>query len=148
MCDQHRCLCGTVVDCRGTHELSCSKSSARIARHSYINDIIYRAFVRGKIASVKEPVGLSCTDGKRPDGLTLIPWHLSWQESSMERHSCRYNSKFLLDVNFSNCLQCCRAFHLAQRREICRYSHYAQFLTIGFRDPRSHLFKALAFLEN
>ena len=74
LCDQHRCPCGTVVDCRGTHGFSCKKSSARIARHSYINDIIYRALVRAKIVSVKEPVGLSRTDGKRPDDLTLIPW--------------------------------------------------------------------------
>ena len=62
-----------MVDCRGTHGLSCKESLARIAKHSYINDIIYRALVRAKTASVKEPVGLSRTDGKRPDGLTLIP---------------------------------------------------------------------------
>ena len=74
LCDQHRCPCGTVVDCRGTHGLSCKRSSARIARHSHINDIIHRALIRAKIASVKEPVGLSRTDGKRPDGLTLVPW--------------------------------------------------------------------------
>ena len=76
LCDQHRCPCGTVVDCRGTHGLSCNRSSARIARHSYINDIIHRALVRAKIASVKEPVGLSLTDEKLPDGLTLIPWQI------------------------------------------------------------------------
>ena len=76
LCDQHRCPCGIVVDYRGTHALSCKKSSARIARHSYINDIIYRALVRAKIASVKEPVVLSRTDGKCPDGLTLIPWQV------------------------------------------------------------------------
>jgi hypothetical protein len=39
-----------------------------------VNDIIHRALVRAKIASVKEPIGLSRTDGKRPDGLTLVPW--------------------------------------------------------------------------
>jgi hypothetical protein len=26
------------------------------------------------VASVKEPVGLLRTDGKRPDGLTVVPW--------------------------------------------------------------------------
>jgi hypothetical protein len=30
--------------------------------------------VRAGVASVKEPVGLSRSDGKRPDGLTLVPW--------------------------------------------------------------------------
>ena len=73
---QYRYLCGTVVDCQGTHGLLCKKSSAKIARHSYINDIIHRAFVRVKIASLKEQVGLSPTDGMRPDGLTLVSWQV------------------------------------------------------------------------
>jgi hypothetical protein len=34
----------------------------------------HRSLVRAKVASVKEPVGLLRTDGKRPDGLTLVPW--------------------------------------------------------------------------
>ena len=76
LCVQHRCTCGTVVNCRGTHWLSCKRSSARLARHSYINDIIHRELVRVKIASVKEPVGLSRADGKRPDYLTLVPWQV------------------------------------------------------------------------
>ena len=75
-CNQHRCSCCTVDDCRGTHGLSCKKISVRIARHSYIKDIIYRALVWAKIASVKEPVGLIRTDGKHPGGLTLIPWQV------------------------------------------------------------------------
>ena len=76
ICDQQRYPCGTVVACRGTHKLSCKKSSARISKHSYINDSIYYALARAKIASVKEPGGLSRTDGKRPDSLTLIPWQV------------------------------------------------------------------------
>ena len=39
-----------------------------------LNDLIYRALVSANIPTNKEPVGLSRTDGKRPDGLTLIPW--------------------------------------------------------------------------
>ena len=46
LCVQHRCPCGTVADYRGTHGLSCKSSSARIARHSYLNDIIHCALVR------------------------------------------------------------------------------------------------------
>ena len=52
---QRRCPFGAEVDCRGTHGLPCKRSSARIARYNYINDIIHRALVRAKIASVKEP---------------------------------------------------------------------------------------------
>ena len=39
-----------------------------------LNDIIWRAFGTASISRVKEPSGLCRNDGKRPDGLTLIPW--------------------------------------------------------------------------
>ena len=62
------------MDARGTHGLACKLSSGRMARHHHINDLIWRALQRAGIPSTKEPAGLSRTDGKRPDGLTLIPW--------------------------------------------------------------------------
>jgi len=37
--------------------------------------IIWRAFGAAGIPAVKEPSGLETQDGKRPDGLTLIPLH-------------------------------------------------------------------------
>ena len=62
--------------------LSCRRSSARQQRHAQLNDIIWRVIKRAQIPVAKEPVGLSRTDGKRPDGATLIPWSrrkpLSW----------------------------------------------------------------------
>jgi hypothetical protein len=39
-----------------------------------INDIIYRALLKADIPSSKEPSGISRSDGKRPDGVTLHPW--------------------------------------------------------------------------
>src|SRR5688572_5982402 len=39
-----------------------------------LNDIIWRSFGRANIPSQKEPLGLTREDGKRPDGVTLIPW--------------------------------------------------------------------------
>ena len=45
-----------------------------MARHHHLNDLIWRALSRAGIPSSKEPSGLSRTDGKRPDGMTLIPW--------------------------------------------------------------------------
>ena len=74
LCQPHECPCGVIVDSRGTHGLSCRRSSGRIARHHHINDIVWRGLTRASIPSSKEPSGLSRTDGKRPDGLTLIPW--------------------------------------------------------------------------
>jgi len=47
----------------------------QIQRHAQINDLIHRALIRAEIPSSKEPLGLSRDDGKRPDGLTLVPWH-------------------------------------------------------------------------
>ena len=74
ICQPHLCPCGTQVDARGTHGLSCKLSSGRMARHHHLNDLIWRALSRAGIPSSKEPSGLSRTDGKRPDGMTLIPW--------------------------------------------------------------------------
>lgn len=45
-----------------------------MTRHHYLNDLIWRGLTRAGIPSSKEPSGLSRTDGKRPDGMTLIPW--------------------------------------------------------------------------
>src|ERR1043165_1248829 len=39
-----------------------------------LNDIVWRSFGRANIPSQKEPLGLTREDGKRPDGVTLIPW--------------------------------------------------------------------------
>ena len=49
-------------------------NSGRIARNNYLNDIIYYALVKAGVLSTKKPAGLSRTDCKRPDGLTLVPW--------------------------------------------------------------------------
>jgi len=47
-----------------------------------LNDLIARAFVAAGVPAAKEPVGLVPQDGKRPDGLTLIPFEggrsLTW----------------------------------------------------------------------
>ena len=45
-----------------------------MARHHNINDLLCRAFTRAGIPTAKEPSGLFVADGKRPDGMTLIPW--------------------------------------------------------------------------
>ena len=74
LCEPHQCICGNTVDPRGHHCLSCRRSSGRTSRHHNINDIVCRAFQRAEVPVVKEPSGLARSDGKRPDGLTQIPW--------------------------------------------------------------------------
>lgn len=71
---KHICNCGTLVDETGIHGLSCNKSKGRWSRHNELNKIIQRALMSAHIHSTLEPTGLSRDDGKRPDGVTLIPW--------------------------------------------------------------------------
>ena len=39
-----------------------------------LNDLVWRGLSVAHIPSTNEPSGLLRSDGKRPDGLTLIPW--------------------------------------------------------------------------
>jgi len=91
LCQPHPCPCGSQVDARGTHGLSCKQSSGRTSRHHHINDLIWRGLLRAAVPSSKEPSGLSRTDGKRPDGLTLIPWqagkNLIWDVTVADTHA-------------------------------------------------------------
>ena len=63
-----------MVEVNSLHSLSCKLGSGKHSRHVSINDIIYRACCRVDSPAVKEPTGLTRTDGKRPDGSTLVPW--------------------------------------------------------------------------
>ena len=69
LCSPHECRCGTLVDAYGLHSMVCKKAPGKHARHHALN-----AFGTASIPAVKEPSGLCRNDGKRPDGLTLIPW--------------------------------------------------------------------------
>jgi hypothetical protein len=75
LCEPHRCPCGANVDPEGTRQgLACRRSAGRAARHHNLNDLVWRALNRADIPAIKEPDGLLRSDGKRPDGLTQIPW--------------------------------------------------------------------------
>jgi len=65
----HKCTCGASVDTRGTYAFSCRHNPGRVQLHIYINDLIWRSLTRAGIPSVKEPQGLTRSDGKRPGGL-------------------------------------------------------------------------------
>ena len=74
LCEPHQCNFGVLVDARGLHGLSCRRSAGRHARHSLLNDTIWRALNKAGVQFTKEPTGLLRSDGKRPDSVTLIPW--------------------------------------------------------------------------
>ncbi|KAL0860637.1 hypothetical protein ABMA27_009987 [Loxostege sticticalis] len=74
--EPHHCHCGVYVDRLGHHGLACLKSAGRLPRHACLNDIIRRALVSVNVPATLEPTGLTRDDGKRPDGMTLVPWQL------------------------------------------------------------------------
>ena len=104
-------VCPTQVPlwCRGCayarHAMVCRKAPGRIDRHHALNDIVWRALNSAGVPSTKEPTGLCRQDGKRPDGLSLIPWQngkpLVWDVTVVifvstlvdsERKSVKYNN--------------------------------------------------------
>ena len=62
------------VDARGLHNFVCKRAPGRSARHHALDDSLARSFAATGVPVTKELVGISRTDGKRPDGLTLVPW--------------------------------------------------------------------------
>ena len=75
LCSPHICHhCGAEVDYLTIHDLSCRWSQGRHHRHAAINNIIHRALSSAKIPSRLEPSGLYRSDGKRPDGISVVLW--------------------------------------------------------------------------
>eukprot|EP00731_Ephydatia_muelleri_P000771 Em0001g771a len=75
LCQSHNCQhCGAEVSQFATHGLSCRKSAGRHHRHSAVKEIIHRALVSAHIPSRLEPSGLYRSNGKRPDGVSIVPW--------------------------------------------------------------------------
>ncbi len=74
VCAPHTCVCGEAVDESGSHGLSCRKSAGRHMRHGALNDLVKRALAMAEVPSRLEPTSLFRSDGKRPDGMSLMPW--------------------------------------------------------------------------
>ena len=127
----HKCTCGASVDTRGTHAFSCGRNPGRAQRHHYVNDLIWRSLSRAGIPSVKEPQGLTRSDGKRPDGLTSIPWRegrsATWDVTVTNTVATSY-------VAMTSVCAAAAAEAAAQRKE----SKYAEI-------TQTHLFYPLAF---
>jgi Reverse transcriptase (RNA-dependent DNA polymerase) len=131
LCEPHKCPCGVQVDTLGSHGLSCRQSSGRSARHFQLNDCIWRALQRADIPSAKEPLGLIRTDGKHPDGLTLIPWKggksMTWDATVTDTVAESYLSTTAVEAGAA-------AEAAAGRKE----AKYAQIIN-------THIFVPLAF---
>ena len=97
LCRPHTCHhCGAEVDCLAIHGLSCRWSQGRHHRHTAINDIIHRALSSAKIPSRLEPSGLYRSDGKRPDGISVVPWRrgklLVWDATCPDTFAPSYSA--------------------------------------------------------
>ena len=74
ICVPRTCVCGSRVNSKGRHGLKCKKSAGRWSRHAELNNIIKKALATVDIPTRLEPPGLFRDDGKKVDGITLIPW--------------------------------------------------------------------------
>ena len=65
-----------MVGAKGLHDLSCRESAPLQIRYAHMIDlkkVQYPTVKKSQYRTVKEAAGLARTDGKRPDGATLIP---------------------------------------------------------------------------
>ena len=97
LCNPHSCQhCGGEVDDLGTHGLSCRKSEGRHYCHAAVNDLILRAMSTAKIPSRLEPSGLYRSDGKRPNGISVVPWKsgksLIWDATCPDTYAPSYST--------------------------------------------------------
>ena len=77
LCHPHSCCrCGTAVDRLGIHGLSCRKSKGHHHHHhSELNDIVHWALTTAHIIPSRlEAASVLRSDGKRPDGTSVVPW--------------------------------------------------------------------------
>ena len=131
ICLPHTCSsCGKPADKFGHHGLSCRSSQGRIPRHQMLNDIIHRSLASSNISSRLEPSGLYRADGKRPDGVTLIPWSdgkfLVWDATCVDTFCDSHISTSAREAG--------GAAALAERDKSRKYSHL----------DRSYLFQPIA----
>ena len=131
VCGPHTCQhCAAEVSALGRHSLSCRRSEGRLQRHAALNDIFKRALFAAHMPSRLEPTGLSRTDGRRPDGVTLAPWKcgqlLVWDATCPDTYAPSYRTHATTEPG--------RVAALAEEKKADKY-----------RDlPRSHWFCPLS----
>ena len=91
-------MAATLMHKASPYTTVCKKAPSSMARQQVINDIIWRTLSSAGIPAIKEPSGLSRQDGKRLDGLTLIPRlggkPLVWDVTSTGSVLCRQSSNW------------------------------------------------------
>ena len=107
------------MDTLGTHGLSCRFSAGRHCRYAMLNDILHRALSSANVPSQLEPTGLDRADGKRPDGITMVPWSngrlLVWDATCVDTFAPSHLSMTASEV--------CAAANQAEQTKIKKYSY-------------------------
>ena len=97
VCSVHTCVCGAEVERSAQHAFVCNKIKSRHARHRLGNDVVLRALRSAEVPATLEPLGLSRSDGKRPDGASLLAWKggkpLVWDFTCVHRLAASYVDK-------------------------------------------------------
>jgi len=62
------------VDAHSRHNFICKRAPGRTIQHHHLNELTARALSAASINNTKKPQSLCRSDGKRPNGLTLVPW--------------------------------------------------------------------------
>ena len=146
LCEPRQCPCDKLADARDTHELSCKHGAARAIRHHLLNDIVRRVLIRANISSVLEPSGLSRGDGKRPNGMTLIPWQggkrVTWDVTVTDAIADSY-------LHLSAACAGSAAEGAASRKEIkhAALDHSYTFIPLAFETYGSINNKGIKFLQ-
>ena len=133
----HKCKCGSKVNKFGRHGLSCAKASGTRPKHESANDIIQRALKSGEVPSIREPPGCSRSDGKKPDGLTLVPWakgkSLLWDYTCADTYAKSYVNRTSHDKGYA-----------AKQAEDEKYKNYTdlmdQFIFVPIATETSGIF--------
>ena len=115
LCVPHNSHCGSPVDARGLHSFVCKRAPGRSARHHALNDLVARSFASAGVPVTKEPAGLCRSDGKRPDGVSLVPW----QSGNMERHGHLPTGRVIRRQSISPGRCSSRVGGHSQRGQIC-----------------------------
>jgi len=133
------------VNAQGLHGLVCKQAPSRIIRHHALNNVIARAIQSAGIPVTKEPVGSTRLNGKRPDGLTLIPWQggkpLTWDVTVVSTLADSYLSSSTQSAG--------AATDLAASRKEAKYTSLTNsyiFQTIAVESHGAFSASALSFL--
>lgn len=131
LCEEYKCICGDMVKKDGLHGLSCKLRTGIIPRHDDVNNVFSHAFSSAGFPNIKQPPGISRDDGKRPDGMTLIPWShgksLLWDVTIRDTLAPSYISESSK-----------KSRSIADNAERYKHNHYRQL-------KENYLFTPLAF---